>query len=80
MKDQAPFKGRAQPVAYDLLAAPKNSSGKSRSSSPSLESERHEPKTVSLEAKLQRRVQRYGWDIAASPYEGYWRTQLEARP
>ena len=32
---------------------------------------------MSLEAKLQRRVQRYGWDIAASPYEGYWRTQLE---
>ena len=29
-----------------------------------------------MEAKLQRRVQRYGWDRAASFYERYWQTQL----
>ena len=30
-----------------------------------------------MEAKLQRRVQRYGWDKAAEYYEGFWRKQLE---
>jgi ubiquinone/menaquinone biosynthesis C-methylase UbiE len=30
-----------------------------------------------MNARLQRRVQRYGWDKAASDYEGGWRTQLE---
>ena len=30
-----------------------------------------------MDAKLQRRVQRYGWDRAAEHYEGYWRRQLE---
>lgn len=30
-----------------------------------------------MEAKLQRRVQRYGWDKAAIYYENYWRRQLE---
>ncbi len=30
-----------------------------------------------MEAKLQRRIQRYGWDKAAELYEGYWRAQLE---
>ncbi|MFT5202594.1 MAG: ubiquinone/menaquinone biosynthesis C-methylase UbiE [Candidatus Aldehydirespiratoraceae bacterium] len=29
-----------------------------------------------MEAKLQRRVQRYGWDRAAAFYERYWQTQL----
>lgn len=30
-----------------------------------------------MDARLQRRVQRYGWDKAASYYEGYWARQLE---
>jgi ubiquinone/menaquinone biosynthesis C-methylase UbiE len=30
-----------------------------------------------VDAKLQRRVQRYGWDRAADYYEGYWAKQLE---
>jgi ubiquinone/menaquinone biosynthesis C-methylase UbiE len=30
-----------------------------------------------MEAKLQRRVQRYGWDKASGEYERYWRAQLE---
>ncbi len=29
-----------------------------------------------MEANLQRRVQRYGWDKAAEFYEGFWATQL----
>lgn len=29
-----------------------------------------------MEAKLQRRVQRYGWNKAAAYYEGYWSAQL----
>ena len=29
-----------------------------------------------MEARLQRRVQRYGWDLAASDYEALWRAQL----
>jgi ubiquinone/menaquinone biosynthesis C-methylase UbiE len=29
-----------------------------------------------MEAKLQRRVQRYGWDLAAPDYEALWRAQL----
>lgn len=29
-----------------------------------------------MEAALQRRIQRYGWDRAASVYEEYWRQQL----
>jgi len=29
-----------------------------------------------MEAKLQRRIQRYGWDKAASYYEPYWKHQL----
>jgi ubiquinone/menaquinone biosynthesis C-methylase UbiE len=29
-----------------------------------------------MEAKLQRRVQRYGWDLAAEDYEPSWQTQL----
>ncbi len=29
-----------------------------------------------MEAKLQRRVQRYGWDLAADGYEPLWQTQL----
>jgi ubiquinone/menaquinone biosynthesis C-methylase UbiE len=29
-----------------------------------------------VDAKLQRRVQRYGWDKAASAYERYWHSQL----
>jgi ubiquinone/menaquinone biosynthesis C-methylase UbiE len=29
-----------------------------------------------MEAKLQRRVQRYGWDLAAPDYEALWGTQL----
>lgn len=32
---------------------------------------------VLMDAKLQRRVQRYGWDKAASHYERSWQTQLE---
>lgn len=30
-----------------------------------------------MDAKLQRRVQRYGWDKAARYYEAYWQRQLE---
>ena len=30
-----------------------------------------------MEAKLQRRIQRYGWDKAANYYEKYWSKQLE---
>jgi ubiquinone/menaquinone biosynthesis C-methylase UbiE len=30
-----------------------------------------------VDEKLQRRVQRYGWDRAADYYEGYWAKQLE---
>lgn len=30
-----------------------------------------------MDAKLQRRVQRYGWDKAARYYEDYWQRQLE---
>ena len=29
-----------------------------------------------MEPRLQRRVQRYGWDLAAAAYESFWRTQL----
>ena len=29
-----------------------------------------------MEAKVQRRVQRYGWDLAAADYEPLWRSQL----
>ena len=29
-----------------------------------------------MEAKLQRRLQRYGWDLAAHRYEPLWRAQL----
>ena len=29
-----------------------------------------------MEPRLQRRVQRYGWDLAAADYESLWRTQL----
>ena len=29
-----------------------------------------------MDAKLQRRVQRYGWDLAAEDYEPLWRSQL----
>lgn len=29
-----------------------------------------------MEARLQRRVQRYGWDLAAAHYEALWREQL----
>lgn len=29
-----------------------------------------------MDARVQRRVQRYGWDLAASRYEALWRTQL----
>ena len=31
---------------------------------------------MTVDAKLQRRVQRYGWDKAASAYERYWQDQL----
>jgi ubiquinone/menaquinone biosynthesis C-methylase UbiE len=31
-----------------------------------------------MEAKLQRRIQRYGWDLAAADYESLWRSQLAA--
>lgn len=31
---------------------------------------------MSLEARLQRRIQRYGWDLAADAYEGLWHNQL----
>jgi len=30
-----------------------------------------------MDAKLQRRVQRYGWDKAVTDYEAGWRVQLE---
>lgn len=30
-----------------------------------------------MEARLQRRIQRYGWDLAAGSYEESWRRQLE---
>ena len=30
-----------------------------------------------MDAKLQRRVQRYGWDKAVADYEAGWRAQLE---
>jgi ubiquinone/menaquinone biosynthesis C-methylase UbiE len=30
-----------------------------------------------MDEKLQRRVQRYGWDRAADHYEGYWASQLK---
>ncbi len=30
-----------------------------------------------MDAKLQRRIQRYGWDKAAADYEGYWGKQIE---
>lgn len=29
-----------------------------------------------MDARLQQRVQRYGWDLAARTYEGLWQTQL----
>ena len=29
---------------------------------------------MTMEAKLQRRVQRYGWDLAAEEYESLWRS------
>ena len=29
-----------------------------------------------MEAKLQRRIQRYGWDLAAGDYEPLWQEQL----
>jgi hypothetical protein len=29
-----------------------------------------------MEARLQRRVQRYGWDLAANDYEDAWQAQL----
>lgn len=29
-----------------------------------------------MEAKLQRRIQRYGWDRAAADYESFWRRQI----
>jgi ubiquinone/menaquinone biosynthesis C-methylase UbiE len=31
-----------------------------------------------MEARLQRRIQRYGWDLAATDYEPLWRSQLAA--
>ncbi len=30
-----------------------------------------------MDAKLQRRIQRYGWDKASAEYEEYWRKQIE---
>ena len=30
-----------------------------------------------MEPKLQRRIQRYGWDKAADYYEGFWHAQLQ---
>ena len=30
-----------------------------------------------MEAKLQRRIQRYGWDAAAPAYDNAWRSQLK---
>src|SRR5215831_16945194 len=29
-----------------------------------------------MDARLQRRIQRYGWDKASAEYERYWREQL----
>ena len=29
-----------------------------------------------MDARLQRRVQRYGWDKAAASYESHWQRQL----
>ena len=29
-----------------------------------------------MDARLQRRIQRYGWDLAAAVYEPLWRAQL----
>lgn len=31
---------------------------------------------VPMEARLQRRIQRYGWDLAADDYEPHWQAQL----
>jgi ubiquinone/menaquinone biosynthesis C-methylase UbiE len=31
-----------------------------------------------MEARLQRRIQRYGWDLAAADYESLWQSQLAA--
>ncbi len=31
---------------------------------------------MNLHARLQRRIQRYGWDLAADAYEGLWQQQL----
>jgi len=31
-----------------------------------------------MDARLQRRVQRYGWDLAAADYEALWQAQLAA--
>ncbi|GGD47341.1 class I SAM-dependent methyltransferase [Pseudoxanthomonas indica] len=33
---------------------------------------------MSLQARLQRRIQRYGWDLAADAYEFLWQQQLSA--
>ena len=30
-----------------------------------------------MEARLQKRIQRYGWDRASEQYAHYWQTQLE---
>ena len=32
---------------------------------------------MTMDARLQRRVQRYGWDKASAAYEQYWRRQIE---
>jgi hypothetical protein len=29
-----------------------------------------------MDARLQRRIQRYGWDLAAADYESLWQAQL----
>src|SRR5438874_10756214 len=34
------------------------------------------PRVVDMDARLQRRVQRYGWDKASTTYEQYWSHQL----
>src|SRR6202008_510861 len=31
---------------------------------------------MTLEPRLQRRIQRYGWDLAAADYEPLWRAQI----
>ena len=36
-----------------------------------------QPKRIVMDARLQRRIQRYGWDKAASYYAQYWQKQLE---